>query len=73
MDSFFLRGWMPHIYKRETQMVCNLQFPTSPVSLSQNMTQPQTNCNIIYLYGIMYIDYLQITRKNVAEAPPWGN
>ena len=37
----------------------------SPVSLSQNMTQPQTNCNRIYFYGIMYIDYLQITRKKL--------
>ena len=27
------------------------------------MTQPQTNCNRIYFYGIMYIGYLQITRK----------
>ena len=34
----------------------------SPVSLSQIMTQPQTNCNRIYFYGIMNIDYLQITR-----------
>ena len=52
-----------HIWNVEIELAKKVLQDFSPVSLSQNMTQPQTNCNRIYLYGIMYIDYLQITRK----------